>query len=190
MQDSDDATEYKKPKPPATATHLEQYFSSYPKFEYDPSGPTSQQFKQLGKVYKEDRATMNPYELYQGYNRALGLTFSHYYGNDVNDLGNWQRLCRTVEIFPVPDSLEECQFAIEDSHMNLIDLIDIHTTGEPVHRFRTEKELARYTKKTGKIFTSSRAHKGELLTFLLRRIWHPPPENLVRRGGHWFKRDP
>jgi hypothetical protein len=29
-----------------------------------------------------------------------------------------------------------------------------------------------------------------LLTFLLRRIWHPPSETLVRRGGHWVKRDP
>ncbi|KAJ7111730.1 hypothetical protein C8R44DRAFT_798536 [Mycena epipterygia] len=188
--DSDDETEYKKPKPPATATHLEEFFSSYPKFEYDPSGPASQQFQQLRNVYKKERTKIDPDELYQGYNRALGLAFSQYYGNDANDLGNWQKLCRTVEIFPVPDSVEECKFAIEDSHVNLIDLMDIQTTGEPVHRFRTERELATYTKKTGKIFPSSRAHKGDLLQALLRRIWHPPPENLMRRGGHWVERDP
>lgn len=59
-------------------------------------------------IYKNERADLD--KLYQDYNRALGLAFSQYYGDDVDDLENWQRLCRTVEIFPVPDSVAECKF--------------------------------------------------------------------------------
>ncbi|KAJ7803877.1 hypothetical protein B0H14DRAFT_1631742 [Mycena olivaceomarginata] len=185
--DSEDDVEFRKLEPQANATYLEQFFSSYPKYEYDPSGPASQQFQQLRMVYKNERGDLDA--LYQGYNRALGLAFSQHYGDDVDDLENWQRLCRTVEIFPVPDSVAECKFAIEDSHVNLIDLMDIHTTGQPVHRFRTEKELAEYTKKTGKYFPASEACKGDLLRFLLRFIFRPPPEHLMRRGGVFVERD-
>jgi hypothetical protein len=138
----------------------------------------------------------------------LGLTFSQAYGDDVDSLENWQRLCSTVEI-PVSDSLEECQFvrlfsalslcleltlhspqAIEDAHINLIDLVDVKTTGAPVHRFATEAQLSAYTMRTGKIFPRDLAYKGQLLRHLLRRIFHPPAENLMRRGGHWVERNP
>jgi hypothetical protein len=112
FQNSDDEAEYKGLNPPATSTHLTDFFCLYPKFEYDPSRPTSKQFRQLGKMYKEDRdgGKIDPHKMYEGYNRALGLAFAHYYGSDVDDLGTWQRLCRAVEISPVPDSLEECKF--------------------------------------------------------------------------------
>ncbi|KAJ6452623.1 hypothetical protein C8R45DRAFT_847688, partial [Mycena sanguinolenta] len=167
--------------------HLSQFFSAYPKYEYDPSGPASQQYQKLKCIYKTSRKDIA--EIRAGYNRALGLTFSDVYGDDVNSLENWQGLCRVVEIDPVPDSLQECQFAIEDSHVNLIDLVDVHNTGIPVHRFATEKRLSVYTKSTGKIFPRDDAYKGKLLRHLLRRILHPPPENMMRRGGVFVPRD-
>ncbi|KAF7332843.1 hypothetical protein MVEN_02389200 [Mycena venus] len=172
--DSDDEVDCKKHKlsPP---TYLSQFFSSYPKYEYDPCGPASQQFQQLRRVYKWSKGDAD---------EALRWE----YGDDVNSLENWQRLCRVVEIHPVPNSLEECQFAIEDAHVNLVDLVDIRTTGEPVHRFATEKALSEYTKRTGKIFPRKKAHKGQLLQHLLRRIFRPPPANLMRRGGCWVER--
>ncbi|KAF7337351.1 hypothetical protein MSAN_02260900 [Mycena sanguinolenta] len=175
-----------KPSPP-TVTHLSQFFSAYPKYEYDPSGPASQQFQELRRVYKASQNDTAGIDA--GYNRALGLTFSEMYGDDVNSLENWQRLCRVVEINPIPESLQECQFAIEDAHVNLIDLVDIRTTGAPVHRFATEKALSVYTKSTGKIFPRREAYKGRLLRHLLRRIFRPPPENMMRRGGVLVKRE-
>ncbi|KAJ7301271.1 hypothetical protein DFH08DRAFT_978907 [Mycena albidolilacea] len=173
--------------PPPEPTHLSQFFAAYPKYEYDPSGPASQQFQQLRRVCKWSK--VDAAEACAGYNRALGLTFSQAYGDDVDSLENWQRLCRTVEI-PMPDSLEECQFAIEDAHINLIDLVDVNTTGAPVHRFATEAQLSAYTMRTGKIFPRDLAYKGQLLRHLLRRIFHPPAENLMRRGGYWVQRNP
>ncbi|KAJ6576972.1 hypothetical protein DFH09DRAFT_1030899 [Mycena vulgaris] len=189
--DSDEEeVEFKKPKLSPPATHLSNFFSSYPKFEYDPSGPASQQFRELRTVYKMKRSDPAANEAYHGYNRALGLTFSQQYGEDVDDLANWQKLCRTVEIFPVPDSLEECERVIEDAHVNLIDLVDVHTTREAVHRFKTEQELSEYTMRTGKIFPRDEAYKGPLLRHLLRRIFHPPREGLMRRGKLWVERHP
>ncbi|KAJ7036923.1 hypothetical protein C8F04DRAFT_1036144 [Mycena alexandri] len=181
--DSDDEVEVKKHKPCAQPTHLSQFFSAYTKFEYDPSGPASQQFQQLRSVYPRSERKA----LAEGYNRALGLTFSQEYGDDVDNLENWQRLCRVVEI-PVPDSLEECKYAIEDAHVNLVDLLDIVTTGEAVHRFETERALSVYTLTTGKIFPRSQLHKGALLKYLLRRIFRPPPEDVKRRNGLWIDR--
>ncbi|KAJ7745130.1 hypothetical protein B0H16DRAFT_1422369 [Mycena metata] len=183
--DSDDEVEVKKHKPYPQPTHLSQFFSAYTKFEYDPSGPASQQFQQLRSMYPPSERKA----LVEGYNRALGLTFSQEYGDDVNSLENWQRLCRVVEI-PVPDSLEECKYAIEDAHVNLVDLLDILTTGDPVHRFPTERALSAYTLATRKIFPRSKLYKGDLLKYLLRRIFRPPAENVKRRGGVWVNRTP
>ncbi|KAJ7737826.1 hypothetical protein DFH07DRAFT_93558 [Mycena maculata] len=185
----DDQIGFKKPKLPPPATHLEDFFSSYSKYEYDPSGPASQQFQELRKVYKWTKSDMQAETAYTQYSRALSQTFSQKYGDDVNSLRNWRRLCRTVAIVPVPKSLKGCQRAIEDSHVNLMDLLDIHTTGEPVRRFKTEKELSAYTKKTNKTFPRADIPKGSLLYFLLRRIRCPPAENLVRRDGRWVERD-
>ncbi|KAJ7253635.1 hypothetical protein C8J57DRAFT_1076776 [Mycena rebaudengoi] len=164
-------------------THLKQFFSSYPKYEYDPSGPASQQFRKLQSVYKGDRG------LYTGYNRAMGLAFGALYGTDLHSIESWQSLCRAVEFDPIPDSIRECQRLIEDAHVNLVDLLDVHTTGEPVRRFKTEKELSVYTLRLRKFFPRDPEHKGRLLQFLLRRIYHPPAENLIRRDGKFVERD-
>jgi hypothetical protein len=69
-----------------------------------------------------------------------------------------------------------------------MDLVDVLSTGERVHRFATERDLSIYTKKTGKMFPRKDAFKGPLLQHLLRRIFSPPPANLMRRGGVWVER--
>ncbi|KAJ7675291.1 hypothetical protein B0H17DRAFT_1081364 [Mycena rosella] len=192
QSDSDSDCEvvaFKKPKlSPPSATPLSQFFASYPKYTYDPAGPASQQFNALRTVYKLARGRPAAQEAYAAYNRALGITFSQNYGDAVDNLGSWQRLCRVVEIAPVPETLEECQCAIEDAHVNLIDLIDVLNTGARVHRFKTEQELSVYTRETDKIFPSADAYKGPLLRHLLRRIFYPPKEGLMRRGGKWVRR--
>ncbi|KAJ7693035.1 hypothetical protein B0H17DRAFT_1060616 [Mycena rosella] len=189
--DSDcEVVAFKEPKLLSpSATPLSQFFVSYPKYTCDPAGPASQQFKALRTVYKLARGRPAAEEAYAAYNRALGVTFSQNYGDVVDSLESWQRLCRVVEIAPVPGMLEEFQCAIEDSHVNLIDLIDVLNMGARVHRFKTEQELSVYTRKMDKIFPSADAHKGPLLRYLLRRIFHPPKEGLMRRGRKWVIRE-
>ncbi|KAJ7189987.1 hypothetical protein GGX14DRAFT_483934, partial [Mycena pura] len=170
----------KKPKPDPDADcapHLSQFFSSYPEFTYDPVGPISQQYQALRRTYNWNqggkKALAAARAAYEGYNRAMGLTFSQEYGDDVDSLENWQKLCRAVGLKPIPTTLEACRKAIEDAHVNLVDLVDKRRTGKRVRRFATELELSRYTKNSKKIFPSWRAYKGGLLRYLLRRILHP-----------------
>lgn len=40
---------------------------------------------------------------------ALTLQFNGMYGTDVNDVKNWQFLCRVLGIAPVPEHLSECR---------------------------------------------------------------------------------
>ncbi|KAJ7206747.1 hypothetical protein C8J57DRAFT_1404092 [Mycena rebaudengoi] len=142
-----------------------KFFSSYPKFEYDPSGPASQQYQALKSIVPKNRGT--------------GGDVQGKYGHDVNSLESWQKLCCAVEFSPIPNCIKECQQLIEDAHVNIIDLLDMHTTREPVHRFATEKRLSCYTKETGKI----------LLKYLLRYIICPPPEHLMRHDGQLVERN-
>ncbi|KAJ7168900.1 hypothetical protein C8R46DRAFT_1350388 [Mycena filopes] len=194
--DEEDAAPTKRHKTGPKRTHLSQFFGSYSKFEYDPSGPASQQFQKLRNIYPKSESKA----LAEGYNRALGLTFSEEYGDDVNSLENWQRLCRAVEIHPVPDSLAGCKYAtcprcvapgcetmsrwsrgclptltysIAGAHVNLVDLIDFPATGDPVNRFESERALSEYTLRTRKFFPRDRAYKGPLLRYLLRHIFCP-----------------
>ncbi|KAJ7675292.1 hypothetical protein B0H17DRAFT_1207800 [Mycena rosella] len=179
----------KKPKlSPPSAMPLARFFASYPKYSYDRAGPASQQFNALRGVYKLERGRPAAEEAYAEYNRALGLTFSQNYGDAVDNLANWQRLCREVRVVPVPETLAECEREIEAAHVNLMDLIDVINTKEPVHRFKTEQELSEYTLAARKVFPSHRAYKGPLLRYLLRRIFHPPPKGVVRRGSVWAAR--
>ncbi|KAJ6464080.1 hypothetical protein C8R45DRAFT_840567, partial [Mycena sanguinolenta] len=60
--------------------------------------------------------------------------------------------------------------AVRDVHVNLVDLVDWGIMRGEIHKFETEKELAAYTKKTGKFFPQSEAEQGGLLRFLLRQI--------------------
>ena len=66
--------------------------------------------------------------------------------------------------------------AVLSAHINIVDLVDTQRTGEPVHKFASEKKLSEYTKMTGKFFPMKTAYTTGLLRFLLRRILHPPPD--------------
>ena len=40
---------------------------------------------------------------------ALTKQFNNVYGTDVNDIANWQLLCRVLGISPVSEDLDECR---------------------------------------------------------------------------------
>ncbi|KAJ7096979.1 hypothetical protein C8R43DRAFT_907727 [Mycena crocata] len=104
----------------------------------------------------------------RGYQRAMTLTFADIYGQEVNDLGNWQSLCRVLDLDPIPQTLWECQTVVRDVHVNLVDLVDSHGTGVPIHKFDSREELAEYSRDTRKFFPQGQAEEGGLLKFLLR----------------------
>ncbi|KAJ6518095.1 hypothetical protein C8R47DRAFT_960244 [Mycena vitilis] len=107
---------------------------------------------------------------YAGYKRAMSRTFAEIFGVDVNNLGNWQSLCRVLEIDPVPHNLYACRAAVREIHVNLVDLVDWGGTGAPITKFDSLEELAQYTHVTRKFFPQDRAEEGGLLKYLLRHI--------------------
>lgn len=56
------------------------------------------------------------------------------------------------------------------THVNIVDLVDAYGTTDSVDMFETVKALAKYSKKTKKIFPLDEAKDGGLLKFLLRKI--------------------
>jgi hypothetical protein len=107
----------KKPKP---QSHLELFFAGYPRFRYDPTAPVSAQYDALCRLYgffrpKVERGTMKSERdtarevAYAGFQRAMARTFAEIFGTDVNDLGNWQSLCRVLEVDPIPQTLWACR---------------------------------------------------------------------------------
>ncbi|KAJ7082411.1 hypothetical protein B0H15DRAFT_785801 [Mycena belliarum] len=180
----EDETPSKKLKPPPPSQpHLVEFFAAYPKFEYDPAGPSSQQFNQLREVYDLRRGRPGADMAYRGFTRAMGLSFTELYGDDVNSLESWHKLCRAVEIEPVPDCIEDCRRAIDELHVNLVDLVDTHNTCARVHRSPSEWDLSAYTVATKKFFPRTLDFNSSLLRYLLRQIFDPPPANLARQGN-------
>ncbi|KAF7326254.1 hypothetical protein MKEN_00478400 [Mycena kentingensis (nom. inval.)] len=173
-------TSPRSPSPTVVHPHLSQFFASY-KFKYDPDAPVSQQYHALRDAKKWNAGDRQ--DARKAYCRALSLAFERQYGGDVNDLESWQTVCDAVGIDPVPETLEDCQFAIDEAHINIIDLLDTKNTGARVHRFPSELQLAQYTKRTRKTFPQEEAERIPLLERLLRRIWSPPPEDKpIHRG--------
>lgn len=72
--------------------------------------------------------------------------------------------------------------AVRATHVNLVDLVDSPTTGEPVRIFQSVQQLSVYTKQNGKFFPMENAYAGGILRYLLRQIMSPPDETR-RRGG-------
>ncbi|KIJ63547.1 hypothetical protein HYDPIDRAFT_168372 [Hydnomerulius pinastri MD-312] len=157
-------------------TPLDEFFAGYPEFGYDPSKSASLEFYRMCDEFGWDRDDSVRVEVHQKFKDALVLQFNCFYGSDENNLEAWKDLCQIVNIYPVPDDLEECREAVRNTHVNIVDLVDTKATGERVQVFRSELELSVYTKATGKIFPRENAYQGGLLRYLLRHIVHPRAE--------------
>ncbi|KAF7310270.1 hypothetical protein MIND_00400900 [Mycena indigotica] len=180
-------TRAQPPAPPPT--HLSEFFGSFPEFKYDPAGPSTQQYDALRDLYRA-RREWNPdvaKRAAAAFKTAMTMTFTDLYGAE-NSLENWQRLCEEVRAEPLPGTIGECQQAMRDAHVNLVDLTDKAYTGRPVVRFPSEQALASYTFATKKFFPLERARESPLLRLLLRHILSPRVEGRPLAGGPPCKR--
>ncbi|KAJ6448436.1 hypothetical protein C8R45DRAFT_1046199 [Mycena sanguinolenta] len=151
---------------------LELFFANYPNFDYDPALPVSAQYGALCRLYGFYRGNPDAEAAYKGYQHALTQAFRTFYGTDVDDLATLQSLCRVLEVIPIPQTVLDCQMALRQVHVNIVDLIDWakgDSNAQPPKRFDTRKELAEYTCETCKFFRLENA-EDTLLEFLLRHI--------------------
>ena len=77
-------------------------------------------------------------------------------------------LLKCAYVFPVFD-LGNLK-VVAGSHVNIVDYIEAKRLGASVQRFKSVKELALYTKETGKVFPKRSAKAGGVLKYLLREI--------------------
>lgn len=161
---------------------LDDFFATYPKFEYNSSASASSEFYRMCDEFDWDKGNKKREQAYLDFKDALVQQFNDIYGTDVNDLTSWRTLCQIVHVSPIPNSLESCREAVKATHVNIVDLVDTETTGEPVTVFVSEVDLSQYTISTGKFFPRDNAYAGGLLRYLLRRIINPRQERVSRSG--------
>ncbi|RXW19643.1 hypothetical protein EST38_g6206 [Candolleomyces aberdarensis] len=185
---------------------LSSFFEQYPDFDYDDFEPATSEFRRLSQQNGWTRLHPEQNAAYRAFTDALANQFNSNYGEDAGNLESWQSLCENLGIKPVPDDLAEarrvgqvfvlsqlkdnqislstswcCNLqAVFNTHVNLVDLTEGFDGARKIEVFSSEAALSRYTKKTGRYFSSSRA-AGTLLKALLRNI-EDPPEVSSRRN--------
>jgi hypothetical protein len=98
-------TEYNPPS--NVESYLQQFFSQYPGFRFDPNLPSTEQFRTMCRLKGWNSSERK--DAYEGFADAMSQSFNNMYGTEVQDLWSWQTLCMVLEIEPVPNRLEECQ---------------------------------------------------------------------------------
>jgi len=162
---------------------LAEFFSAFANFSLNPTAASTDEFKRLLSTVGNENAR----ELREDFKEALVSEFIMAYGK-TSSLSAWRSLCGDIGIDPIPATLPECRIAVENSFVNIIDLLDARKTGTKVHRFASLKELADYTKDTRRFFPGDRA-RGTLLRELLREIFGPGSEKRRRRRKTKVPRD-
>ncbi|KAG1835362.1 hypothetical protein DFJ58DRAFT_670416, partial [Suillus subalutaceus] len=168
-----------------TQTPLDNFFAKYPEFKYNSSVSASLEFYRMCDKFGWDKENEDEDEnkkrkkASRGFKNALVQQFNDIYGTDVKNLVSWRTLCQIVHVSPIPDTLESCREAVKATHVNIVDLVDTETTGEPVTVFSSEVDLSKYTKLMGKFFPRDNAYAGGLLRYLLRHILNPRQERVL-----------
>ncbi|KAI0071288.1 hypothetical protein K474DRAFT_640090 [Panus rudis PR-1116 ss-1] len=159
-------------RPLGTLDPLSSFFARYPRFHYRPRSPARKEFQRMcdvlgwtGDAFKDERD--QAYDLFQ---KAMVQQFNEIYGMDERNITSWQYLCEILRIDPIPSTPGKCRHAIRGVHVNLVDLVDTHRTGEEVQLFSSLEELRAYTHDTRKFFPLHDAHAGGILKYLLRKL--------------------
>jgi hypothetical protein len=84
-----------------------RFFNKWPEFDYHREAEVITEFKRLCREKQwspEERRDVK-----DDLRDALVERFNEIYGTDENDLEAWRKLCRSVHVDPVPDTLDECK---------------------------------------------------------------------------------
>ena len=125
-------------------------------------------------------------QAYEQLGRAEVADFKVQFGTDPSDPEAWRRLCETAEVGEIPEALDgrrqvcfqlrslsdvaNCRQKILGSHINFVDMLDARRRGTTAKIYKTEQELADYTKASGRFFRKRLAYESDLFLYLLREI--------------------
>ncbi|KAF8176941.1 hypothetical protein BJ912DRAFT_884416 [Pholiota molesta] len=157
---------------------LSQFFSQYPSFTQATDKSTSSEFYRLCDEHQWERDDPDRAEAHAAYKNALTRQFNTNYGTDDTSLASWRSLCKRLGITPIPTTLKACRMKVTETHVNLVDLVDVFDQGGIAKQFESVEALSEYTIETGKFFPRDDMDAGDLLNHLLRHILDPS------RNGH------
>ncbi|KAF8860661.1 hypothetical protein BDZ45DRAFT_648456 [Acephala macrosclerotiorum] len=176
-----------------TGHPIEDFFTSYSAFTFNPSVPSWQEFRRLRISQGWKRGDVAGEAAWQAYRLALVKEFNAGFGTDASDLLAWQTLCAIVGIERVRQiaSWEECENILKSRHFNLVDLLDAHRRGETetIQTFASAEALEQYTKDNAAYFPRYHEAAGNLLRRVLRSLPTSRDENTanVPSTKHSFK---
>ncbi|TFK21860.1 hypothetical protein FA15DRAFT_706874 [Coprinopsis marcescibilis] len=160
-------------------TPLEDFFSEYDDFDYQPRRSATSEFHRLCRHKQWGRYDADRDEAHENFKSALVREFNLNYGTEAS-LEGWQALCERLGVDPIPTTLKAAREAVKATHVNLVDLTQ-GADGRDVVIFPTEVALSNYTKETGRFFPRDHLEAGDLLRNLLRRIMNPRSEGEYNR---------
>jgi hypothetical protein len=89
--------------------HIDRFFARYPTFEYDSAKPIWTEFYRMCEFFKWDQNDIEMKDAKQEFKTAMVKQFNDIYGTDPNNLKSWQKLCRVLNMEPVPTDLAACR---------------------------------------------------------------------------------
>ncbi|KAL3462795.1 hypothetical protein BJX64DRAFT_288006 [Aspergillus heterothallicus] len=149
---------------------IDAFFALYPRFTYQRQEPIYRELFRMFGEFNWERDDPRRDEAWENFRIAVIQAFNSTFGSDAEDLATWQRICRCLEIAPIPNQLTGAREAVSRTHVNLVDLLQCVRTGNRVQTFRNLEELQSYTISTRRYFPKEEAYEGGLLRYLLREI--------------------
>ena len=90
-------------------TPLDQFFTSFPHFDYNPTAIPSDEWQRLRRRYGWGRDDPDGDDAWERYRTALVQEFNSWYGSNNNSLQSWQALCAVLKVSPLPTSTVACR---------------------------------------------------------------------------------
>jgi hypothetical protein len=90
---------------PQASDPITIFFSGYPAFTQNPSHSFHENFRRLCQFMSWNREEYNEQRKY--FRIAVVQSFNATFGNDVNDLQAWGKLCEFIGAKEIPADLEE-----------------------------------------------------------------------------------
>ncbi|KAF8247864.1 hypothetical protein K440DRAFT_509363, partial [Wilcoxina mikolae CBS 423.85] len=148
---------------------INEFFAKYPYFPYERTAPFWGEYYRLCRFSprKKHEAAWAAFRI------AVVEDFGPMFGREKNDPVAWGKLCKTVGISPIPESLDDRRKKIMRAHVNLVDMHECARMGKFLKTPTTENLKAyimMYTICTTKFYPREDAYAVPLLEYLLREI--------------------
>jgi hypothetical protein len=88
---------------------LQEFFSQYSQFQYQPGNSSVPEFHRLCKKYKWKRDGPEETAARWEFDLVMKEEFDALYGSDEKDINSWYKLCHVLSIDPFPKTLEQCR---------------------------------------------------------------------------------